>query len=48
MGISENRDDIVRHYECEQCHHLKIIDSVSSPTFSLVNEYINCDGNSRK
>ena len=27
------------------CYHLKIIDSVSSPTFSLVNEYINCDGN---
>ena len=27
------------------CDHLKIVDSVSSPTFSLVNEYINCDGN---
>ena len=27
------------------CYHLKIVDSVSSPTFSLVNEYINCDGN---
>ena len=27
------------------CHHLKIVDGVSSPTFSLVNEYINCDGN---
>ena len=27
------------------CYHLKIVDSVSSPTFSLVNEYMNCDGN---
>tara|TARA_B100001250_G_scaffold412351_1_gene443316 strand:+ start:480 stop:899 length:420 start_codon:yes stop_codon:yes gene_type:complete len=25
--------------------HLKIIDSVSSPTFSIVNEYVNFDGN---
>jgi len=27
------------------CYHLKIVDSVSSPTFSIVNEYVNCDGN---
>ena len=26
------------------CTHLKVVDSVSSPTFSLVNEYINIDG----
>tara|TARA_B100001250_G_scaffold414239_1_gene451476 strand:+ start:2268 stop:2690 length:423 start_codon:yes stop_codon:yes gene_type:complete len=26
------------------CAHLKVVDSVSSPTFSLVNEYINIDG----
>ena len=26
------------------CSHLKVIDSVSSPTFSIVNEYINMDG----
>jgi len=25
------------------CDHLKIIDTVSSPTFSIVNEYINSD-----
>ena len=25
------------------CNHLKVIDAVSSPTFSIVNEYINCD-----
>jgi tRNA threonylcarbamoyladenosine biosynthesis protein TsaE len=26
------------------CTHLQVVDSVSSPTFSLVNEYINIDG----
>jgi len=26
------------------CKHLKVIDSISSPTFSIVNEYINMDG----
>tara|TARA_B100000700_G_scaffold263149_1_gene300133 strand:+ start:556 stop:972 length:417 start_codon:yes stop_codon:yes gene_type:complete len=26
------------------CGHLKVIDSVSSPTFSIVNEYVNIDG----
>ena len=27
------------------CYHLKVIDSVSSPTFSIVNEYRTRDGN---
>ena len=26
------------------CHHLDIVDSVSSPTFSIVNEYIDTNG----
>ena len=26
------------------CSHLKIVDSVSSPTFSIINEYINVNG----
>ena len=25
------------------CNHLKVIDAVSSPTFSIVNEYVNLD-----
>ena len=25
------------------CNHLKVIDSISSPTFSIVNEYVNSD-----
>ena len=27
------------------CKHLKVVDSISSPTFSLVNEYLNVDKN---
>ena len=27
------------------CHHLQVVDNVSSPTFSLVNEYISLDEN---
>ena len=27
------------------CYHLKVFDSISSPTFSIVNEYVNSDRN---
>ena len=27
------------------CHHLKVVETVSSPTFSLVNEYVSSDEN---
>jgi len=38
MGVGKTT--LIKHL----CYHLKVIDSVSSPTFSIVNEYMNIDG----
>ena len=36
-GLGVGKTTLVKY----MCNHLKVVDSVSSPTFSLVNEYVN-------
>tara|TARA_B100000902_G_scaffold308518_1_gene297692 strand:+ start:358 stop:780 length:423 start_codon:yes stop_codon:yes gene_type:complete len=40
-GLGAGKTTLVKQF----CKHLKVVDSVSSPTFSLVNEYVNVDEN---
>ena len=36
-GLGVGKTTLVKY----MCNHLKVVDSVSSPTFSIVNEYVN-------
>jgi len=40
-GLGVGKTTLVKY----MCNHLKVVDSVSSPTFSIVNEYVNDNNN---